>query len=54
MFDWLCRGTGIMTCPYCHGTKALRKRPAVFMMRSLRGHDPVNSQWVLGWLLRPC
>eukprot|EP00891_Asterochloris_glomerata_P000242 jgi/Astpho2/242/Aster-x0430 len=39
-----CRGTGIMTCPYCHGTKALRKRPGVFMLRSLRAHDPVDSR----------
>ncbi|PSC76683.1 molecular chaperone [Micractinium conductrix] len=28
-----CRGTGIVTCPHCHGTKTLRRRPGFLRTR---------------------
>lgn len=28
-----CRGTGIVTCPHCHGTKTLRQRPGYLRTR---------------------
>ncbi|GAB4816902.1 hypothetical protein N2152v2_003948 [Parachlorella kessleri] len=31
-----CRGTGIVTCSHCHGTKALRTRPGFLRTRNLR------------------
>lgn len=28
-----CRGTGMITCQHCHGTKTLRRRPAFLRVR---------------------
>eukprot|EP01023_Acetabularia_acetabulum_P013309 TRINITY_DN1637_c1_g2_i1.p1 TRINITY_DN1637_c1_g2~~TRINITY_DN1637_c1_g2_i1.p1 ORF type:complete len:251 (+),score=50.15 TRINITY_DN1637_c1_g2_i1:1260-2012(+) len=34
-----CRGTGMVTCPYCRSTKNLRKRPAQVILRKLNYVD---------------
>eukprot|EP01025_Chloroclados_australasicus_P015427 TRINITY_DN17392_c0_g5_i1.p1 TRINITY_DN17392_c0_g5~~TRINITY_DN17392_c0_g5_i1.p1 ORF type:complete len:279 (+),score=27.60 TRINITY_DN17392_c0_g5_i1:87-839(+) len=34
-----CRGTGMVTCPYCRSTKSLRKRPAQLVRRRLNYVD---------------
>jgi hypothetical protein len=39
-----CRGTGCVTCPHCHGTKTLRRRPGFIRTRDLTVVDnPVDS-----------
>ncbi len=30
-----CRGTGCLTCPHCHGSKTIRKRPGFVRVRDL-------------------
>ena len=30
-----CRGTGMLTCPHCHGTKTLRRKPGFLRTRDL-------------------
>ncbi|KAI3438717.1 hypothetical protein D9Q98_001137 [Chlorella vulgaris] len=39
-----CRGTGLVTCPHCHGTKSLRKRPGYLRTRDFNiVDDPRDS-----------
>lgn len=40
-----CRGTGIMTCPHCHGTKTLRKRPGYLRTRDFGIVDDPRDQY---------
>jgi hypothetical protein len=39
-----CRGTGRMTCPHCHGTKDLRRRPGRLLIRALDVVDGPRDQ----------
>lgn len=41
-----CRGTGLLTCPHCHGTKTLRRRPGYLRTRDLTIVDSPRDSYL--------
>lgn len=41
-----CRGTGIVTCPHCHGTKTLRRRPGYLRTRDFDIVDDTRDSYL--------
>lgn len=49
-----CRGTGLMTCPHCHGTKTLRRRPGYLRTRDFGIVDDTKDSYLCMYCGPPC
>ncbi|KAL4438015.1 hypothetical protein ABPG77_004236 [Micractinium sp. CCAP 211/92] len=49
-----CRGTGITTCPHCHGTKTLRRRPGYLRTRDYGIVDDTRDSYLCVYCGPPC